>query len=117
VVIACPPRLTRHARRFLQAEHVLRWRAEWATNATTQAFAGLGANGQVIETRVPSTSLQQLTRQLHRTHGPLRVVDARRPKFGLDLPALTAGQTLQRWRLELPSAIAGLGAALILAAE
>jgi hypothetical protein len=118
VVVACAPGLRRHATRFLQHQDIRQWQEEWGATATAEVFSGLGANGQVIATIVPRTSLEDLTTRLHQQYGQLRVVDARRPKFGLDLPALTAGQERPPgWRLEMPSAVAGLGAALILAAE
>lgn len=62
--------------------------------------------------------LTELTQQLKREHMAVHVVDARRPKVGVDLEPVTpeqkpAGQ--QGWAF--PGAVMGMGALLVLANE
>ena len=59
-----------------------------------------------------------LAQRLRRQFPGARVLDARRPKLGQDLPAVTHNQPephSARWAV--PGAVAGLGAALVLATE
>jgi hypothetical protein len=59
-----------------------------------------------------------LTRELQLKHGMARVLDARRPKFGQDMLPVAPDQPVShqaRWAV--PGAVAGMGAALLLAAE
>jgi hypothetical protein len=63
--------------------------------------------------------LLEMTQQLRVTHGAAaRVVDARRPKIGVDLEPVALDQTppgQSGWAL--PGAVAGMGALLVLANE
>ena len=67
---------------------------------------------------VALTYRADLTQQLKREHAATHVVDARRPKIGVDLEPVTPDQTPPRqsgWAF--PGAVMGMGALLVLANE
>ena len=63
--------------------------------------------------------LAQLTEKLTTEYGHARVLDARQPKFGVDLAPVSADQKprSKAWKWQIPAALAGLGALLALGAE
>jgi len=118
VLVACPPRLTRRVSKWVSYSARESWRAKWAEKAFARVVPALLARGDKVTPCVAHGNLPELTRKLVAEHGAARVLDARRPKFGQDLAPVTAEQppgTASRW--EVPGAIAGLGAMLVLAAE
>jgi len=118
ILVACPPRLTRHASQWVSQSARASWRARWAEKAFAELKPLLEARGDQVLTVVAGNHLPELTEELRQTYGPARVIDARRPKFGHELPAVTKEQPAQNdtgW--QLPGAVAGMGAFLVLAAE
>jgi hypothetical protein len=74
--------------------------------------------GDTITPIVAQGCLMELTRELQSQHGVCRVLDARRPKFGQEMAPVTLDQpTTGETRWAVPGAVAGMGAALLLAAE
>lgn len=118
VLVACPPRLGRHASRWVTRSARDQWRADWARRAFDQVAPTLRAAGHQVTRVLGQGDLPSLTRDLLRSHGPARVLDARRPRVGRDLQPVTHDQpraTEARW--QVPGAVIGMGAALVLAAE
>ena len=117
VLVACAPRMTHRISKWVSHSARENWRAKWADKLFAQALPALQSPGDVVTRVLAKGPLPELTRQLIAQHGAARVVDARRPKFGHDLPPVTEEQRGQRPGWEVPGAVACLGAALVLAAE
>jgi hypothetical protein len=118
VLVACAPRMTHRISKWVSHSARENWRAKWAEKLFAQILPPLAARGDGVTTVLAKGPLTELTAQLLETHGPARVLDARRPKFGHDLQPVTADQPApQQNRWSVPGAVAGLGAVLVLAAE
>ncbi|MBI2769282.1 MAG: hypothetical protein HYX47_06650 [Burkholderiales bacterium] len=118
ILVACPPRMTRRIGKWVSHSARESWRARWAEKLLGQVVPALLSRGDSATAVVASGPLAALTKSLCATHGACRVLDARRPRFGVDLPPVTADQPAPgggRW--EVPGAVAGLGAMLLLAAD
>ena len=118
VLVACPPRMTRRISKWVSHSARESWRAKWAEKLFERIVPQLRAEGDKVTTDVVKGPLPELTRKLMSQHGAARVLDARRPKFGQQLQPVTSAQSTggdRAW--EVPAAVAGMGAALLLAAE
>jgi hypothetical protein len=118
IVVACPPRMSRHISKWVNQSARKNWREKWSDKLFSALLPGIGGRGDRITTRIASGPLQNLTQTLVKEHGAARVLDARRPKFGHDLPPVSANQpATHEARWSVPGAVAGLGAFLVLASE
>ena len=118
ILVACPPRMTRHISKWVNHSARQNWRNKWADKLFARITPKLEAQGDKVTTVLAQGPLVELTQQLLTQQGAARVMDARRPKFGQDMHPVTADQPASseaRW--SVPGAIAGMGAALVLAAE
>ena len=110
--------MTRHISKWVNHTARQNWRNKWADKLFAQIQPELLAQGDTVTATLAHGPLPELTQELLMQHGVARVLDARRPKFGLDMPPVTADQPASdeaRW--SVPGAIVGMGAALVLAAE
>ena len=118
LLVACPPRLTRHASRWVNQSAREAWRDRWSQELLGKVEATLLKQGDRAERFRVKGDLAEFTQQLQRQYGPARILDARRPKLGHDAPPATAGQPVPKdGRLALSGGTAAMGAMLILAAE
>ena len=118
VLVACAPRLTKRISKWVSHSARENWRAKWAEKVFAQVEPQLRARGDQVTTMLAKGPLPELTRKLIAEHSASRVLDARRPKFGQDLQPVTADQPAAKdGRWEVPGAVAGMGALLVLAAE
>ncbi len=118
ILVACPPRMTRHISKWVNHTARQNWRIKWADKLFAEIMPELQAQGDTVTTVLAHGPLLELTQELLTQHGVARVLDARRPKFGQDMQPVTADQPAgseARWTV--PGAIVGMGAALVLAAE
>lgn len=118
ILVACPPRMTRHISKWVNHTARQNWRIKWADKLLAEIMPELQAQGDTVATVLAHGPLLELTQELLTQYGVARVLDARRPKFGQDMPPVTADQPASgeaRW--SVPGAIVGMGAALVLAAE
>ncbi len=118
LLVACPPRMTRHISKWVNHSARTNWRQKWSEKLFTQIAPQLQTPGDRVTLVVADGALLELTQTLQQQHGVARVLDARRPKFGQDMQPVTPDQPASseaRWTV--PGAIAGMGAALVLAAE
>jgi hypothetical protein len=118
VLVACPPRLTRHISKWVT--HVARdnWRNRWSEKLFARITPALKSQGDQMTLVVAHGPLIELTRELQLKHGMARVLDARRPKFGQDMLPVAPDQPVpNQARWSVPAAVAGMGAALVLTAE
>jgi hypothetical protein len=118
VLLACPPRLSRHISRWVNQGSRKAWRKRWAQDLMNQVQPELMKNGDTFECRVLEGNLIDMTQRLQKEFGMARVLDARRPKVGHNMEPVTASQPVDgsvNWAL--PGGTAALGAMIILATE
>jgi hypothetical protein len=118
VLVACPPRLTRHISRWVNQASRNAWRKRWAQELMAQVEPELAQHGDTCELRVLDGKLIDMTERLQKEFALARVLDARRPKVGHQLEPATASQPTDgsgTWAL--PGGTAALGAMIILATE
>jgi hypothetical protein len=118
IVVGCAPRLTQRASKFLSHSARENWRQKWADRLFARIGPVLATRGDEVVAVLARGPLPELTQSLRAQHGPARLLDARRPKLGHELPLVTPEQPAtdsQRWTV--PGAVAGLGAVIVLAAE
>lgn len=118
IVVACPPHMTRHVSKWVSHSARQAWRTRWSDKLAEQIMPALRGRGDPATLHVAQGPLEGVTAGLLARHGAARVLDARRPKFGQDLPPVIEGQptaTDNRWTL--PGSVAALGAVLVLGAE
>jgi len=118
ILVACPPRMTRHISKWVNHTARENWRNKWAEKLFSQLTPELRSLGDKVTPVMAQGPLVELTAELQKQHGAARVLDARRPKFGQDLPPVTADQpATHEARWTVPGAIVGMGAVLVLASE
>ncbi|MGO4392642.1 hypothetical protein AB4Z46_14940 [Variovorax sp. M-6] len=118
VLVACAPRMTHRISKWVSHSARENWRAKWFAKVQEQLLPVLTLGDAQVTPVLAKGPLTELTQRLKLEHGAARVVDARRPKIGVDLepvaPDMTpAGQS--SWAL--PGAVMGMGALLVLANE
>ena len=118
VLVACAPRMTHRISKWVSHSARENWRAKWADKLFAQIVPALQASGDLVTIVLAKGPLPELTEQLKAEHGATRVLDARRPKTGMDLSP-EAGQQApgktKRWAV--PGAVLGMGAMLLLGFE
>jgi hypothetical protein len=118
VLVACAPRVTHRISKWVTHSARESWRTGWADKLFSQLVPALHRQGDVVTPLLARGPLPELTEQLKAQYGARRVLDARRPKFGHDLPPVSANQPADRQgRWNLPGAVAGMGVMLVLAGE
>jgi hypothetical protein len=118
IVVACPPRMSRHINKWVNHTARENWRNKWADKLFKLITPRLQARGDKVVTLLSSGPLLEMTQELQVTYGTARVLDARRPKFGQELPPVTPDQPQgQDTRWAVPGAVAGMAAFLVLASE
>lgn len=119
ILVACAPRMSRHISKWVNHSARKSWRARWAEKQFASLVPALDLGPDTVVQIVAESPLAELGRKLLAEHGTARVLDARRPKMAHDMQPIQARTdvpgTRNRW--ELPGAVAGLGAVLVLAAE
>ena len=118
VLVGCPPRLTRHAGKWLTQKAIQRWRNQWTQDNLQPIQALLSESGDKVHTQVAHGPLVLMTKQLQQEWGTLRVIDARRPRLGQDLPPVSDNQerTPQNpWMV--PGSVAFMGTLMTMAAD
>ncbi|OGA94688.1 MAG: hypothetical protein A3E79_05380 [Burkholderiales bacterium RIFCSPHIGHO2_12_FULL_61_11] len=92
IVVGCAPRITHHASKWVTKSARESWRGKWAEKVFEQVVPLLQVPGDSVITQIARGPLCELTDSLLAQHGGGRVFDARRPKFGQDLPPVTRQQ-------------------------
>lgn len=85
ILVACPPRLTHHASRFLTSACRAQFRQRWSRNLFAQLQPlWAAAPAGTVETIVANARPDEMLRRLREVHGPaLQVVDARRARLDI----------------------------------
>jgi len=81
ILVACPPRMTRHMSKWVNHAARQNWRNKWANRLLSQVSAGLQERGDTVTAVLADGPLDELALALQTRLGMARVLDARRPKF------------------------------------
>jgi hypothetical protein len=117
VLVACAPSMSRHINKWLTRSARENWSQKWADTLFSQIKPVLLQRGDTVQCELAHGPLPALTAKLRQTWGAARVIDARRPKFGQEMPPLMQGQPPVQEGWQMPSAVVGMGAVLALASD
>ena len=93
VVVACAPTLTRHIGRWVSNAARRQWLERWSSELFALIEPDLrGRTGNKVEKMLVKRPLTEVCARLEARLGPLRLLDARRPRLGKADEPLTAGQ-------------------------
>lgn len=92
VIVGCAPRLTHRIGKWVSHSSREQWRERWLRSLRAELEPLFGANAPgPCEWLLARTPLDALVARLRvRLGADLRLLDARRPKLGVDLPPLAA---------------------------
>ncbi|MDR6534714.1 hypothetical protein [Variovorax soli] len=118
VLVACAPRMTHRISKWVSHSARENWRSKWLAKTQEQLLPLLQLENSHVTTVLAKGPLAELTQRLKLEHGTARVIDARRPKIGVDLePVAPDVQSPGQSGWALPGAVLGMGALLVLANE
>ena len=119
VLVACAPRMTHRISKWVSHSARENWRNKWLAKTQEQLLPLLQVEGGQVISVLAKGPLAELTRRLKMEHGAAaRVIDARRPKIGVDLePVAPDVKSPSQSGWALPGAVLGMGALLVLANE
>jgi hypothetical protein len=118
VLVACAPRMTHRISKWVSHSARENWRSKWFAKTQEQLLPLLQVEGGQVSPVLAKGPLTELTQRLRMEHGAARVIDARRPKIGVDLePVAPDVQPPGQSGWALPGAVVGMGALLMLANE
>jgi hypothetical protein len=110
LLVACPPRVTHHASKWVTHSARESWRGKWSEKVFSRLVPVLKASGDDVLPLMGKSNLVSQTESLMRTHGAARVLDARRPKFGQAMEPVTATQAPEpQGAMGIFTAVAGAG--------
>ena len=119
VLVACAPRMTHRISKWVSHSARENWRTKWFAKVQEQLLPPLQLGGSQVTPVLAKGPLAELTQRLKVEHGgTIAVIDARRPKIGVDLePVAPDVQSPSQSGWALPGAVLGMGALLVLANE
>jgi hypothetical protein len=116
VLVGCAPRVTHRINKWVSHSARENWRNKWFGKLQEQLMPALRIEGNQITPLLAKGPLSEITRRLRLEFGTVRVIDARRPKAGLDLEPLAPDAAPPRNSgRALPGVLLGLGTLLMLA--
>jgi hypothetical protein len=89
VLVACAPRMTRRIGKWLSHSARENWRDKWCEKLFSQAVPMFRREDHVF-CEVATGPLPEYTEMILKDLGHATVIDARRPKFGIDMPPVQA---------------------------
>ena len=112
IVIACAPGVTNDVGKWVSPQALGLWRDDWAAEVFDVVKPLLSGTGDRITTQLAGlkSSLVEQTNALLKLHTGAKVIDARRPKFGLDMQPVSSSQPVEHNKK-----YAGLAAAVTVA--
>lgn len=114
ILIGCAPHFSHDVSKWVSHDAMLLWRQDWADGVFAQIVPLLQTQGDPVSTQLASGSLCALTDSFIQQYGEVRVLDARRPKFGQNLEPVTSTQPEEHHDLVAYTA-ALVGAGLLVA--
>ncbi len=118
VMLVCPPKFTRHVSRWVTRQALSSWRNKWSQELIDVVKPVMTVGGDKLHWRCVDGTLPDEIRRLQQEYGTQRVLDARRPKLGVEQQPVSASQPVtsnNSW--SVPSGMAVMGAVLIAAAD
>ncbi len=103
VLVACAPRMTRRIGKWLSHSSRENWRDKWCEKLFAQFTAMIRRQDHVF-CEVATGPLPAYTEMLLKDFGSAQVIDARRPKFGFDMPSVEAAATAPQIQQPAPQA-------------
>lgn len=88
VLVACAPRMTRRIGKWLSHSSRENWRDKWCEKLFSQFVPHIARQDHVF-CEVASGPLPEYTEMLLKDLGKAEVIDARRPKFGVEMQPVT----------------------------
>lgn len=116
IVVGCAPRITQHASKWVTQSARQSWRGRWAERVFEQIVPLLASGGDPVITQLASAPLCEHTEALQAQYGAARVLDARQPKPGMELPPVTRQQPRKPQGV-WSHAVLATGASMLLAAD
>jgi hypothetical protein len=122
ILVACAPRMTHRISKWVSHSSRENWRAKWFAKTQDQLMPLLAQGGSKVTPVLAKGPLGELTRELKLRHGAAcAVVDARRPRVGVELEPLqpaAAGQSATPARLKgALGSMGSMGALFMLALQ
>ncbi|RZL92155.1 MAG: hypothetical protein EOP82_10830 [Variovorax sp.] len=117
VLVACAPRMTHRISKWVSHSARENWRNKWFAKVQEQLLPLLQRQGGQVVPVLAKGPLAELTQKLRLELGAARVIDARRPKIGVDLEPVAPDVPTNQSGWVLPGAVLGMGALLVLANE
>jgi len=115
ILVACAPRLTRHIGRWLSNAARQQWRERWAAELFADIEPDLKMrSGSSVEKLLAKRPLTQLSARLESRRGGVRLLDARRPRFGKYDEPLTETQASERAARWADAAVVATGLSALL---
>jgi hypothetical protein len=109
ILVACAPRMTRRIGKWLSHSARENWRDKWCEKLFSQFVPHIARQDHVF-CEVATGPLPEYTEMLLKDLGKAEVIDARRPKFGVEMQPVMeqapAAVTIRRSTLSLPGRIA-----------
>jgi hypothetical protein len=118
VLLVCPPKLTRHVNRWVSRHSLNAWRNKWAQDVIELVKPVMTLGGDALHWKCSQASIPDEIKRMQQEFGTQRVLDARRPKIGVEQQPVSASQpitTNNSW--SIPSGVAMMGVMLIAAAD
>ncbi len=108
VLVACAPRMTRRIGKWLSHSARENWRDKWCDKLFAQFMPAISRNDHVFR-EVATGPLPQYTQMLLSEIGNATVIDARRPKFGVEMqPVLEPTPAKQIQLADVPQRSMGI---------
>lgn len=118
ILVACAPRMTQRISKWVSYSARENWRSRWFGKLMDELTPLLLRDGNTLKFVLAKGQLTDLTQQLRLEHEITRVVDARRPKVGVDMEPVAPGVApVSHSGWALPGAAVGMGALLIMTNE
>lgn len=93
IVVGCAPRMTHHVSKWVTSSARESWRGKWAEKVFGRLLPLFDRDQDTVVTKLAHGNLCVQTEALIKQYGAVRVLDARRPKFGHELQPVTVTQT------------------------
>jgi uncharacterized membrane protein YheB (UPF0754 family) len=117
VLVGCPPRLNRHAGKWLTQRALKKFKADWTATNLAEIVELLQQKGHRVMTRVAQGSLIQVTKALKAEFTNTRFVDARKTQAFENLPPVVEQQTHESSPWVIPVSAIAFGTAVSLVAD
>jgi hypothetical protein len=104
VLVACAPRMTRRIGKWLSHSARENWRDKWCDKLFAQFTPQISRQDHVF-CEVATGPLPEYTQMLLKDLGQAKVIDARRPKFGIEMQPVMPQANVPASRPETPATI------------